>query len=172
MTGVTIAKGLASLAVVGAILAANTVAQAQPATNNSYYYDPCRRDQVQRGTTGGILGAIIGGVIGDTVAANPAKTEGAGIGALIGAAVGSGVGQDSDACIPAYSAGTGYSLHYAARVQGGYYDAPQADYAPPPPAYYYAPARRHRGYGRGYGYRYPQAYVAPPVSDRYSDGRR
>ena len=62
---------------------------------------PCRRDQVQRGTSGGILGAIIGGVIGGTVVANPAKTEGAGIGALIGAAVGSGVGQDIAACTPA-----------------------------------------------------------------------
>ena len=39
MTGITIAKGLASLAIVGATLAASTVAQAQPATNNSYYYD-------------------------------------------------------------------------------------------------------------------------------------
>jgi len=39
MTGITIAKGLASLAIVGATLAASTVAHAQPATNNSYYYD-------------------------------------------------------------------------------------------------------------------------------------
>ena len=72
---------------------------------------------------------------------------------------------------PGYSANTYYNQGYAAPVQGGYYDAPQAYYAPPPPPpAYYEPAPRYHGYGRsygyGYGYRggyYPQAYVAPSV---------
>ena len=101
---VTIAKaGAAALAGVIALGAATQV-QAQPAppytsySGNGYYYDPCRRDQTQRGTAGALIGGGVGAVIGSNAAARNARTEGALLGGLVGAIAGGVVGNKTAAC--------------------------------------------------------------------------
>jgi hypothetical protein len=65
---------------------------------SGYYYDPCKRDQTNRGTAGALIGGGMGAVIGSNAAARNARTEGALLGGLLGAVVGGVVGNKSAAC--------------------------------------------------------------------------
>ena len=125
---VTTAKA-AVCAIAGVIALAAGAAQAQPygyngAGASSYSYDPCKREQTQRGTVGAVLGGGAGAVIGSNAAARNARTEGALLGGLLGAVVGGVVGNKSAACTSTY----------------------QTQPAPPPPP---PPASASNGY---YGY--------------------
>src|SRR5205085_1179477 len=97
----TIAKVMA-VAAAGAMTLTAAAAQAQPYGYNgqgaSYAYDPCQREQTQRGTVGAVLGGGAGAVIGSNAAARNARTEGAILGGLLGALVGGTVGNKSAAC--------------------------------------------------------------------------
>src|SRR5215217_2793142 len=69
------AAGLAGAALLAGALSIPTAASAQAyptqyqggAYGGSTYYDPCRRDQVQRGTGGALVGGGLGAVIGSNV---------------------------------------------------------------------------------------------------------
>ena len=112
--------GAAALAGVLALTsAAPALAQPGPYTaqdRSGYYYDPCKRDQTNRGTAGALIGGGMGAVIGSNAAARNARTEGALLGGLLGAIAGGVVGNKSAACSP----------------QQTYYDT-RAEVLPPPP---------------------------------------
>ena len=85
------AAGFAVASLIAGALAAPTVASAQtpPAygSGGAYaqggYYDPCRRDQVQRGTGGALVGGGLGALAGSSIAGRGAKTEGAVLGGIL-----------------------------------------------------------------------------------------
>jgi hypothetical protein len=98
----------AACAIAGMFALATGAAQAQPygyngSGANTYSYDPCKREQTQRGTVGAVLGGGAGAVIGSNAAARNARTEGALLGGLLGAVVGGVVGNKSAACTSNYS---------------------------------------------------------------------
>ena len=178
MNRFTTAKSITGLAVFGAALAAGAAAHAQ---TNGYYYDPCRRDQTQRGIVGGLVGAGMGAALGNNVAAGGHRGDGSLLGGVVGAMIGASVGNQSAGCTPSqpvYNGNTyynqGYNQSYGEGYsQGGYYDAPQAYYAPPPvyvaPPVYIAPpppayyGRGYRSYGRNsYRGSYPGGYYRYP----------
>jgi hypothetical protein len=97
---------IAAAAAVACALGASTAVQAQPYGYNgvgagSYTYDPCKREEVQRGTVGALLGGGAGAVIGSNLAARNARPEGAVLGGLLGAVLGGVVGNKSAACVAA-----------------------------------------------------------------------
>lgn len=164
----SIAAGVAAMTLGGA-LAAPSVAAAQSSgyydSRGGYNYDPCRRDQVQRGTTGAIVGGIAGAVIGSQLASRGVRTEGSVLGGAVGAAAGAAVGSNSAACRPG-------------EYQGAYAPPP----APPPQAYYdrdddyrggYAPYPGYDGsvpYGPyASGPSYYQGYGDDRYDSRYDD---
>jgi hypothetical protein len=83
---------------------------------SGYHYDPCKRDQTNRGTAGALIGGGMGAVIGSNAAARNARTEGALLGGLLGAVMGGMVGNKSAACTS----------------QQPYYET-RAEALPPPP---------------------------------------
>lgn len=120
------AAGLALASLVAGALAVPTIASAQPAPayqGGAYgqggYYDPCRRDQVQRGTGGALVGGGLGALAGSSIAGRGAKTEGAVLGGILGAVIGANVGKSGAACETPYD---------PARPAGGqaYYGQPGA----------------------------------------------
>lgn len=103
------AAGLALASLVAGAMAAPTIASAQPAPayqGGAYgqggYYDPCRRDQVQRGTGGALVGGGLGALAGSSIAGRGAKTEGAVLGGILGAVIGANVGKSGAACETPY----------------------------------------------------------------------
>jgi len=103
------AAGLALASLVAGALAMPTVASAQPAPtyqggaySEGGYYDPCRRDQVQRGTGGALVGGGLGALAGSSIAGRGAKTEGAVLGGILGAVIGANVGKSGAACQTPY----------------------------------------------------------------------
>ena len=88
-----------------------------------YHYDPCRRDQTQRGTAGALIGGGMGAVIGSNAAARNARTEGALLGGALGALGGAAVGKNSAACGgTTYRAPqTTYNGYYGQPADNGYY---------------------------------------------------
>ncbi len=156
----TTAKMLLGVAASMAALTAATGVQAQAYggaydARSGYAYDPCARDQTNRGATGGLAGAAIGAAIGGSVAAGGAKTEGAVLGGLLGAVAGNRIGTNSAACAP------------------GYPTAPAPVYSqqlpppPPPPAAYY---QDQRGYSQGGAYANSSTYYDPCARDRTQRG--
>ncbi len=90
-----------------------------------YHYDPCRRDQTQRGTAGALIGGGMGAVIGSNAAARNARTEGALLGGLLGAVLGGVVGNKSAACGPTtttYGYGAAPPPPPPPRAEAPYYD--------------------------------------------------
>jgi hypothetical protein len=90
-----------------------------------YHYDPCKRDQTQRGTAGALIGGGMGAVIGSNAAARNARTEGALLGGLLGAVLGGVVGNKSAACGPtttSYGYGAAPPPPPPPRVEAPYYD--------------------------------------------------
>ena len=100
----------------------------------TYTYDPCKREQVQRGTVGALLGGGAGAVIGSNAAARNARTEGAIVGGLLGALVGGAVGNKSAACT---STASGYAPATNSTEAQARADASAAALPPPPPRGYY-----------------------------------
>jgi hypothetical protein len=103
------AAGLALASLVAGAMAVPTIASAQPAPayqGGAYaqggYYDPCRRDQVQRGTGGALVGGGLGALAGSSIAGRGAKTEGAVLGGILGAVIGANVGKSGAACETPY----------------------------------------------------------------------
>lgn len=145
----TLAKG--ALTAVAGVMAFSTVAavpsfaSAQPYGGS--YYDPCRRDQTNRGTAGALIGGALGAAIGSNAAARNARTEGALLGGALGAALGAGVGNNSAACRSGYAPRSSYynNGYYGDRYGSGY------------------------GYGSSYGYNDGRAYGSRYVGDRYDD---
>ncbi|PZQ64063.1 MAG: hypothetical protein DI570_06875 [Phenylobacterium zucineum] len=84
---------------------------------SGYHYDPCKRDQTNRGTAGALIGGGMGAVIGSNAAARNARTEGALLGGLLGAVMGGMVGNKSAACTS----------------QQPYYNTTSEALPPPPP---------------------------------------
>lgn len=145
------AAGLAAVSMLAGALAAPSIASAQstPAygSGGAYgdpYYDPCRRDQVQRGTSGALIGGGLGAVAGSSIAGRGAKTEGAVLGALLGAVIGGNVGKSGAACESEY-------------------DPSNPNYRPPASAYY-------RDQPGGY-YGYEQRARDEAYDDAYDDYR-
>ncbi|MES2035555.1 MAG: glycine zipper 2TM domain-containing protein [Pseudomonadota bacterium] len=155
------AAGLAGVAMLAGALSIPTAASAQsyyqqaPAyQGGSSYYDPCRRDQVQRGTGGALVGGGLGALAGSSIAGRGAKTEGAVLGGILGAVIGSNVGKSGAACSTPYDP----SYRGPAPQQGAYYDD-------------------RDGYDGYDGYRepgYQQPYQQPAYDpyDRYDDQYR
>jgi hypothetical protein len=128
----------AACAIAGVLALAAGAAQAQPygyngVGANSYSYDPCTREQTQRGTVGAVLGGGAGAVIGSNAAARNARTEGALLGGLLGAVIGGAVGNKSAACTSTYqtqppppppppSASNGYYGYSSGYYERDYYD--------------------------------------------------
>jgi hypothetical protein len=98
------ATGLALASLVAGALTIPTAVSAQPAAAYSQggYYDPCRRDQVQRGTGGALVGGSLGALAGSSIAGRGAKTEGAVLGGILGAVIGANVGKSGAACQTPY----------------------------------------------------------------------
>lgn len=123
----TLAKSaLAAVAGVTAMTmaAAPSVASAQP-YGGSYggsYYDPCQRDQTNRGTAGALIGGALGAAIGSNAAARKNRTEGALLGGALGAVAGATVGNTSAACRSGYP--SNHSYYGAPAYSGGYYNQP------------------------------------------------
>ncbi len=145
------AAGLALASLVAGALAAPTVASAQPASayqGGAYgqggYYDPCRRDQVQRGTGGALVGGGLGALAGSSIAGRGAKTEGAVLGGILGAVIGANVGKSGAACQTPYD---------PARPAGG-----QA---------YYGQPGAYDSYGSYGGYGADQGYAGGGSTDGY-----
>jgi hypothetical protein len=151
----SVIAGAAAAMALGAGLAAPQSAAAQsygygaPQYGGSYY-DPCRRDQTQRGVMGALVGGALGAMLGSQTAANHHRTDGSLLGGGLGALAGAYVGNRTAAC-----------------NSGSYYQGaapppppPQA-YAPPPPP---PPAYEGPGYSR-YGSRYDD-------DDRWAYGER
>lgn len=132
------ATGLAVASLIAGVLAAPSIASAQtsPAygSGGAYaqggYYDPCRRDQVQRGTGGALVGGGLGALAGSSIAGRGAKTEGAVLGGILGAVIGANVGKSGAACSTPY-------------------DPSNPDYRGQSSAYYGQPDG-YAGYGGGY----------------------
>lgn len=119
----TLAKGaLAAVAGVAAMtsVAAPSVASAQPYGGS--YYDPCRRDQTNRGTAGALIGGALGAAIGSNAAARKNRTEGALLGGAVGAVAGAAVGNNSAACRSGYPRDSYYGG--STYSGGGYYNQP------------------------------------------------
>jgi len=121
------AAGLAGAALLAGALSIPTAASAQyyqpqyqggGAYGSQGYYDPCRRDQVQRGTGGALIGGGLGALAGSGIAGRGAKTEGAVLGGILGAVIGSNVGKSGAACSTPYDP----SYRGPASSQGAYYD--------------------------------------------------
>lgn len=117
---------IAALAAATALTAAGS-AQAQSAYyDRGYSYDPCRREETNRSTTGALVGGALGAVIGSNAAARGVRTEGALLGGALGAAVGAGVGKSSAACRDGSYAprSTYYNSPYYndGRYSSGYYN--------------------------------------------------
>lgn len=151
------AAGLAVASLIAGAMAVPSIASAQSyyqggAYGNGGYYDPCRRDQVQRGTNGALVGGGLGALAGSGIAGRGAKTEGAVLGGILGAVIGSNVGKSGAACQtpndPAYRGSAYYGQ------PDGYYG--YDSYREPSQAYY-------DGYDR-YD-RYDDDYRVAPVAD-------
>lgn len=131
------------------------------------YYDPCRRDQVQRGTGGALVGGGIGALAGSGIAGSGNKTEGAVLGGIIGAVIGSQVGKAGAACSTPYD--PNYRGQYSAEYgQDGYY-AEQPDgyygYDQNQPAYGYEGGYEQGSYYGQDGYQgYDSDYRVAPVA--------
>jgi len=165
------AAGLAALSMAAGAAMLPSVASAQQyqggyqgggAYNNSGgYYDPCRRDQVQRGTGGALVGGGLGAVAGSSIAGRGAKTEGAILGGILGAVIGSNVGKAGAACTTPNDPSYRGSAYYEGQPQGGSYG-----YAEPQQGYGY-----EGGYQQGYYQsqdpydRYDEDYRMAPVAD-------
>jgi hypothetical protein len=128
----SVSATVAGVMAVSALAVAPSVAQAQSAYDNSgYYYDPCRRDQTNRSTIGGVLGALAGAAIGSNVAGRGVRTEGALLGGAVGAVGGAVVGNRSAACNSGYAPPprTSYyreaPTYYSERRAEPYYDRSQ-----------------------------------------------
>jgi hypothetical protein len=156
----TIAKGAvaasAGVMAISAALAAPQVAMAQPygygaPSSGGAYYDPCRRDQTQRGVIGALIGGAIGATVGSQAAANHHRTDGSLFGGGLGAIAGAAIGSNSAAC----RSGTVY-----------YPDA--APPPPPPPQTYYAPPPPP-AYDDSAAYRYGSRW---DDDDRWAYGRQ
>lgn len=158
------AAGLAVLSMAAGAAMLPSVASAQSgsqyrggAYSDSGYYDPCRRDQVQRGTGGALVGGGLGALAGSSIAGRGAKTEGAVLGGILGAVIGSNVGKAGAACDtpndPSYRGQR--SAYYGQPDSSGYYGYDQSQ-----PAY-------DSGYQGGYQQGY---YQSPDPYDRYDDG--
>jgi hypothetical protein len=137
MSRSTIARGVfaaaAAAAALSAGLAAPQTAAAQPygyGYDSGYgggaYYDPCRRDQTQRGVIGALLGGALGATVGSQAAANHHRTDGSLLGGGLGAIAGAAIGSHSAACESGPT----------------YYPGAQPPPPPPPPHAYYAPPQR------------------------------
>ena len=141
------AAGLALASLVAGAMAVPTIASAQPAPayqggayGQGSYYDPCRRDQVQRGTGGALVGGGLGALAGSSIAGRGAKTEGAVLGGILGAVIGANVGKSGAACETPYdparpAAGQayygepgGYEDYAAGGQTDGYYGYEQRAY--------------------------------------------
>ena len=126
MTNTFAKSALAGVMALSAALAVPSFASAQSGyygnSDNSGYYDPCRRSSSNRGTTGGLLGALAGAAIGSNVAARNARTEGAVLGGLVGAVAGAKIGKDSAACTPSRQAYYGNSQYGSNGYYGNGYD--------------------------------------------------
>jgi hypothetical protein len=165
------AAGLALASLVSGALAAPTIASAQPAPayqGGAYgqggYYDPCRRDQVQRGTGGALVGGGLGALAGSSIAGRGAKTEGAVLGGILGAVIGANVGKSGAACETPYdpSRPAGGQAYYG--EPGGYGDyaaGAQTD------GYYGYEQRAYEESYRdsGYGYRTMPVTDAPTADN-------
>ncbi|WP_304164495.1 glycine zipper 2TM domain-containing protein [Phenylobacterium aquaticum] len=96
--------GIAGVMALSAALAVPTFASAQSGGyygQNDYSYDPCRRANTNRGTTGALVGAALGAALGSNVASHHGgRKGGALLGGALGAVVGSQVGRSSAACEP------------------------------------------------------------------------
>jgi len=121
----TVAAAVAAMAL-SAGLAAPVAAQAQP--YGGAYYDPCQRDQTQRGVIGALIGGALGATLGSQVAASGHRTDGSLLGCGLGAVGGAVVGNRSAAC------GRGSQYYPNA--------APPPPPPPPPQAYYEGPPAR------------------------------
>jgi hypothetical protein len=120
--------GVAGVMALTAAAGAPSFAAAQPAGyyGGGYAYDPCRRENTNRGTVGALLGGALGAAIGSNAAARNARTEGALLGGALGAVGGAVVGKNSAACGP-----TGYRTTPPPPPQvsyNGYYGEPRNDY--------------------------------------------
>jgi hypothetical protein len=165
------AAGLALASLVSGALAVPTIASAQPAPayqGGAYgqggYYDPCRRDQVQRGTGGALVGGGLGALAGSSIAGRGAKTEGAVLGGILGAVIGANVGKSGAACETPYdpSRPAGGQAYYG--EPGGYDDyaaGAQTD------GYYGYEQRAYEESYRdsGYGYRTMPVTDAPTADN-------
>jgi len=159
---------VAGVMALGSALAVPSFAAAQQSgsyDSRGYYYDPCKRDQTTRSTTGGIIGALAGAAIGSNVAARNARTEGAVLGGLLGAGVGAGVGHSAAAC-RSQAQRDGYYSRGQSYGSNGYYDRNYYDRS-----YYDRDPAYDRDYDRsayaGGGYRdYDEGYA---VADRPAD---
>src|SRR5215218_7988764 len=138
---------VAACAIAGMFALATGAAQAQPygyngVGANTSSYDPCKREQTQRGTVGAVLGGGAGAVIGSNAAARNARTEGALLGGLLGAMIGGTVGNKSAACTSSYTTPPPPPA-----------PPPRARLdAPPPPAYYGRDYYAERAYREDYAY--------------------
>lgn len=118
----TLAKS--ALAAVAGVAALTAVAAPSVASAQAYggsYYDPCRRDQTNRGTAGALIGGALGAAIGSNAAARKNRTEGALLGGAVGAVAGAAVGNNSAACRSGYPRDSYYGDD---RYSGGYYNQP------------------------------------------------
>ncbi|WP_333586070.1 hypothetical protein [Phenylobacterium sp.] len=128
-------------------------------SRGGYYYDPCRRDQTNRSTTGALLGAAVGAMVGSNAAARGVRTEGALLGGALGAAAGAAIGNNGAACTPGRTSTPQYGQpygQYGAPQQHGYYGSSY-----PANSGYYGSSYDTGRYGYGATYDYGQAY------DRY-----
>jgi len=147
----TIARGalaaVAGVMALSAAVAAPQAAQAQPYgyyNQGGYggsYYDPCRRDQNNRGIVGALVGGALGATLGSQVAASGHRTDGSLLGGGLGAIGGAMVGSRSAACGPSSQ----------------YYSAPPPP-PPPPQAYYDGRYDGGPGYYERPAYRYGSRY--------------
>lgn len=164
------AAGLAGAALLAGALSIPTAASAQSYYQPQYpssqyqgggayggqgYYDPCRRDQVQRGTGGALVGGGLGALAGSSIAGRGAKTEGAVLGGILGAVIGSNVGKQGAACSTPYDP----SYRGPAPTQGAYYD--RDGYGYQEPAYEPYP---EQAYDDRYD-RYDDSYRMAPIAD-------
>lgn len=157
------AVGLAAVSMVAGALAVPSAASAQtpPAygAGGAYaqdgYYDPCRRDQVQRGTGGALIGGGLGALAGSSIAGRGAKTEGAVLGGLLGAVVGANVGKAGAACATPYDPSSPDYRGPASAYHDGYRGYQE-------PGYY---GYEQRAYDESYRDAYADDYRAVPVAD-------
>jgi hypothetical protein len=101
----------AALAAVAGVMALGgaVAAQAQPyggyAPNYSSggYYDPCRRDEGNRGLMGAFIGGAGGATLGSQFAASGHRRDGSLLGGVVGALAGAAIGKNTAACSPGYA---------------------------------------------------------------------